>query len=439
MRDPDPSAPGAGRSPSAGGAAGRPGAPSPGATRVDRCRSCGAPGPRPFLDLGATPVANALLDPSDLDRPEPRFPLAVGMCESCSLVQLTHVLPADVIFGSSYPYFSSYSDHLVGHAREHIERLVSDRGLRPDSLVVEVASNDGYLLQHAVRAGIPVLGIEPTPGPAAAARERGIPTIEAFFGEDLAATLRAEGRRADVIVANNVMAHVPDLNGFVAGFRTLIADDGLITIENPWVRDLVEHSEFDTIYHEHVCYLSCASVGALMDRHDLHLNDVEYFPDLHGGTLRWYVSPVAEPTARLEGYLAEERARGMTSFGFYADFGSRVRETVEALVAQLASLKRAGKSIAAYGAAAKGATLLNVAGIDHTTIDFVVDLNDHKQGKLMPGARLPILAPSALLERRPDYVLILAWNFEAEILAQQQAYRDLGGRFIIPIPSPRIV
>jgi SAM-dependent methyltransferase len=435
MRDPLPSTPGADDTPATGGTA----APPLEASRVDRCRSCGAPGPRPFLDLGATPVANALLDPADLGRPEPRFPLAVGMCEACSLVQLTHVLPADVIFSASYPYYSSYSDHLVRHAREHVERLVADRGLGPDSLIVEVASNDGYLLQHAAAAGVPVLGIEPTPGPAAAARERGIPTIEAFFGEDLAARLRAEGRRADVIVANNVMAHVPDLNGFVAGFRTLIADDGVITIENPWVRDLVQHSEFDTIYHEHVCYLSCAAVGALMRRHDLHLNDVEYFPDLHGGTLRWYVSPVAAPTARLEDYLAEERALGMTSFGFYADFGSRVRETVAALVDQLATLKRAGASIAAYGAAAKGATLLNVAGIDHTTLDFVVDLNDHKQGKLMPGARLPILAPSALLERRPDYVLILAWNFEAEILTQQQAYRDLGGRFIIPIPTPRIV
>ena len=416
--------------------------PVPGAavSSVDgRCRSCGAPGPRPFLDLGLTPVANELLDPAAPPGPEPRYPLEVGMCEACSLVQLTRVLPADVIFGSAYPYFSSYSDYLVEHAREHVEGLVRSRGLGPDSLVVEVASNDGYLLQHAAAAGIPVLGIEPTPGPASAARARGIPTIEAFFGQDLAASLRAEGRRADVIVANNVMAHVPDLNGFVAGFRTLVADDGLITIENPWVRDLIQRAEFDTIYHEHVCYLSCTAVDALMRRHDLHLNDVEYFPDLHGGTLRWHVSPVAAPTERLAGFLAEERERGMAGYGFYADFAVQVRRIVDTLVATLRRLKAEGASIAAYGAAAKGATLLNVAGIDHTTLDFVVDLNDHKQGKLMPGARLPILPPSALLERRPDYVLILAWNFEREIVAQQRAYRELGGRFIVPIPELRVI
>lgn len=409
------------------------------ATPAVACRSCGAPGPRVFLDLGETPVANALLDPDDPGASEQRFPLQVGMCEDCSLVQLMYVLPAEAIFGPSYPYFSSYSAHLVEHAREHVGRLIADRNLGPDSLWVGVGSNDGYLLQHAVAAGVPVLGIEPTPGPAAAARARGVPTIEAFFGQDLAATLRAEGRRADVITANNVMAHVPDLNSFVAGFRTLIADDGLITIENPWVRDLVQRSEFDTIYHEHVCYLSCTAVDEIMRRHDLHLNDAEYFPDLHGGTLRWYVSPVKAPTARLGKYLAEERSLGMTSFGFYADFGAQVHDTVRALVDQLRALKADGASIAAYGAAAKGATLLNVAGIDHTIIDFVVDLNDHKQGQLMPGARIPILPPSALLERRPDYVLILAWNFEAEILAQQQAYRDLGGRFIVPIPTVRIV
>ncbi|HET7026189.1 MAG TPA: class I SAM-dependent methyltransferase [Candidatus Limnocylindrales bacterium] len=409
------------------------------AIRIERCRSCGAPNPRPFLDLGVTPVANALLDEADLGAPEPRFPLEVAMCESCTLVQLTHVLPADRIFDAAYPYFSSYSDVVVAHAKEHVEGLISSGRLGSDSLIVEVASNDGYLLKHAAEAGIGVLGIEPTPGPAAASRALGIPTVEAFFGEDLARTLCEEGKRADVIVANNVMAHVPDLNSFVAGFRTLVADDGVITVENPWVRDLVQRSEFDTIYHEHVCYLSCTAVDNLMRRHSLSLNDVEYFPDLHGGTLRWWISPIAARTARLERYLAEERAIGMTSFAFYAELGAKVRRAVDALKGLLASLKAEGASIAAYAAAAKGATLLNYAGIDRSTIDFVVDRNVHKQGKYMPGARLPILDPVALVERRPDYVLILAWNFEAEIVAQQQAYRDLGGRFIIPIPEPRIV
>ena len=234
----------------------------PDAQFVERCRSCGGSAPRPFLSLGETPVANSLLSEDMLPAPEPRYPLEVGFCSRCSLVQLTHALPAEVIFNPDYPYFSSFSDALCRHAREHSLNLVATRALDERSLVVEVASNDGYLLRNFVEAGVPALGIEPTPGPAAAAREVGVETLETFFTADLAEQLRAEGRRADVIVANNVMAHVPDLNGFVAGFRTLIADDGLITIENPYVRDLIERREFDTIYHEHFCYFSCTAVVA---------------------------------------------------------------------------------------------------------------------------------------------------------------------------------
>ena len=249
------------------------------ATRVRSCRSCGMEPPRPFLSLGATPIANALLPADDRSTDEPRFPLEVGFCPSCTLVQLTHELPADAIFNDAYPYFSSFSDALCEHAREHVLGLIDTRHLGSSSLIVEVASNDGYLLRNAVAAGIPVLGIEPTAGPAAAARAIGIPTRQIFFTTESARALRAEGVRADVIVANNVMAHVPDLNGFVEGFRTIIADDGLITIENPYVRDLVDHTEFDTIYHEHYCYFSCTAVDRLMRRHGLFLNDVEYFPD----------------------------------------------------------------------------------------------------------------------------------------------------------------
>ena len=363
----------------------------------------------------------------------------MGFCPTCSLVQLTHALPAAAIFDADYPYFSSFSDALCRHAREHALNLVATRGLDERSLVVEVASNDGYLLRNFVEAGVRAFGIEPTPGPAAAAREIGVETLEAFFTADLAAQLRAEGRRADVIVANNVMAHVPDLNGFVAGFRTLIADDGLITIENPYVRDLIERREFDTIYHEHFCYFSCTAVSRLMRRHDLFVNDVEYFPDLHGGTLRWHVSPVEAPSERIVRYLADEEARGLADFAYYADFGTRVRSITDELIVLLAGLKAEGASIAAYGAAAKGATLLNSAGIDHRTIDFVVDRNTHKQGHWMPGARLPILDPSAILDRMPDYVLVLAWNFLDEILRQQEEYRRRGGRFIVPIPRPEIL
>ena len=409
------------------------------AIRVVACRSCGAPGPRPFLSLGVTPIANALLSEADLGRDEPRFPLEVGFCEACTLVQLTHALPAEAIFDDAYPYFSSFSELVVSHAREHVEGLVASGRLGPGKRLVEVASNDGYLLRQAMEHGVEVFGIEPTPGPAAAAIAAGVPTRQAFFGDGYARELRAEIGPADVIVANNVMAHVPDLNGFVAGFRELVADDGLITIENPWIGDLMEHAEFDTIYHEHYCYFSCTAVDALMRRHDLSLNDIEYFPELHGGTLRWHVGPVRAPTERALGYLADERATGLTSFDAYERFGERVESIVADLRALLARLRGEGATIAAYGAAAKGATLLNRAGIGADMLDYVVDRNTHKQGHWMPGARLPIVAPEALMERPPDYLLLLAWNFAPEIMRQQADYAARGGRFIVPIPTPTIV
>ncbi len=405
---------------------------------VTVCRSCGTPGLKPFLSLGETPVANALLTEADLARIEPRFPLQVGFCVSCTLVQLTYALPVDAIFDDAYPYFSSFSEDLLVHSREHVEGLIASGRLGPDKLLVEVASNDGYLLRHAKERGIPVLGIEPTAGPAAAAREIGIPTLQTFFGTGMAAELRTEYGPADVIVANNVMAHVPDLNGFVEGFRELIADDGLITVENPYVRDLVDHNEFDTIYHEHWCYFSCHAVDALMRRHGLFLNDVEYFPKLHGGTLRWHISPLEAPTARALVYLAEERERGLTALPAYVTFANRVAAIAEDLRQLLARLRAEGSSIAAYGATAKGATLLNYAGITHETIDFVADKNPHKQGFWTPGARLPIVDPAVLLELQPDYLLLLAWNFADEIIRQQATYAERGGQFILPIPTPTI-
>jgi hypothetical protein len=407
--------------------------------RVEACRSCGSPALRPFLSLGRVPIANALLTAADLAREEPRYPLEVGFCESCTLVQLLFTLPADAIFDESYPYFSSFSDDLLAHAKAHVEGLLAAGRLGPDRLLVEVASNDGYLLRHAVERGVPVLGIEPTPGPAAAARALGIPTLQSFFGRGMAAGLRREHGPADVIVANNVMAHVPDLNGFVAGFRELIADDGLITIENPYLRDLIDHAEFDTIYHEHWCYFSCTAVDALMRRHGLYLNDVEYFQRLHGGTLRWHVSPVEARTPRALAYLDEERQRGLTAFGAYERFGERVAGIAHELRMMLARLRAEGATIAAYGATAKGSTLVNYVGIDQRTLAFVADRNPHKQGTWTPGARVPIVPAEALLQRQPDYVLLLAWNFADEIFRQQAEYRRRGGRFIVPIPSPVIV
>ncbi len=284
-------------------------APTPGdAVPVTACRSCGRGDLREVLSLGSTPIANALVDPARRSRRDPVFPLVVVLCTACALVQLGYALPAERIFDEEYPYYSSFSDALCAHAAAHVDQLVSERSLGPSSLVVEVASNDGYLLRNVVAAGVRALGIDPSPGPAAAAEEVGVPTIVGFFGVEQAQAMRDAHGPADVIVANNVMAHVPDLDDFVGGFAALLADDGVLTVENPYVRDLVEHVEFDTIYHEHYCYFSCSSVDALMARHGLHLNDVEYFPGLHGGTLRWYIGRRPDRSRRCQQQLDAERA-----------------------------------------------------------------------------------------------------------------------------------
>ena len=406
---------------------------------VDSCRSCAGPLPDAFLDLGETPVANRLL-PS-VDAADSLYPLCVAHCPSCSLVQLKYELPAEAIFGSNYPYFSSFSDAFVEHARQHADRLITDRALDGSSLVVELASNDGYLLKRFVERGIPVLGIEPSAGPAAAARELGVTTLEEFFTARLAEKLAASGQRADVIIANNVMAHVPDLNGFVAGMRTLLKDDGVITVENPSLRQLIAEAEFDTVYHEHYCYFSTTAVSALFERHGLELSRVDEF-SLHGGSLRWWAAPSgATPGAEasVEAALASEAEAGVTDPAYYAGFGDAVVRIQRSLVALLNELTSQGKRIAAYGAAAKGATLLNSSGIGSDLVDFVVDRNVHKQGMWMPGARLPILPVEELLAQQPDYVLLLAWNFAAEIRRQQGSYEAAGGKFILPVPQPVVV
>lgn len=405
---------------------------------VATCRSCKRPGLRAFLSLGKTPLANGLISPERLEAEEPSFPLDVGFCPHCSLVQILEEVPADAIFNEDYPYYSSFSDDLLRHSREHVHRLVAQRQLGSESLVVEIASNDGYLLTNVVEAGVKALGIEPTPGPAAAARAAGVPTIEEFFGLDLAQRLTQSGVRADVIVANNVMAHVPELNDFVAGMALLLADDGVITVENPWVRELVDRLAFDTVYHEHFCYFSCTAVDVLVRRHGLFLNHIEYFPDLHAGTLRWHLGKADIPSPAVAEFLAAERDSGLTSFDYYRGFAQRVDTAREELVSFLGGLKEQGATIAAYGAAAKGATLLNYVGLDTSVLDFVVDRNPHKQGRYMSGARLPILPTEALVERAPDYTLILAWNFATEIAEQQSEYTELGGRFVVPLPAPRL-
>jgi SAM-dependent methyltransferase len=403
------------------------------------CRSCGQPGLEVFLSLGETPLADALLDDRTITENEPRFPLDVAFCPECSLVQILEEVPPEQLFVDNYLYFSSFSDVLTGHAKTHAEALIERRGLGGDSLVVELASNDGYLLRNFVERGIPVLGIDPAPDQADAAEAIGVPTLREFFGVELAERLRAEGKSADVIIANNVMAHVPDLNGFVKGMQILLSDDGIATIENPYVRDLIDHCEFDTIYHEHHCYFSCSAVDALMRRNGLFLNDIEYFPDLHGGTLRWTVGPKDEPTETVRRYLADERDAGLTSRGYYDGFRQRVEQLRTDLLAMLTDLKAQGSTIAAYGAAAKGATMVNFVGIGTDLVDYVVDRNTHKQDRFMPGMHLPIRDPGVLVTEQPDYLLLLAWNFADEIMSQQADYRRNGGRFIVPVPSPTIV
>jgi SAM-dependent methyltransferase len=404
-----------------------------------RCRSCGHTDLSVFLSLGETPLADALLDDETLRAPEPRFPLDVAFCPECTLVQILEEVPPEQLFVDNYLYFSSFSPALNAHAKAHADGLVDRRGLGPDSLVVELASNDGYLLRNFVDRGVPVLGIDPAPDQAEAAERIGVPTLREFFGVELAERLRSQGRAADVIIANNVMAHVPDLNGFVAGMAVLLADDGVVTIENPYVRDLIDHVEFDTIYHEHHCYFSCTAVDHLMRRHGLHLNDVDYFPDLHGGTLRWTVGRRDEPSEAVRRYLDEERSSGLDAIGYYEDFGFRVERLRDDLLTLLRGKRAEGASIAAYGAAAKGSTMVNYVGIGTDLVGYVVDRNTYKQGRYMPGVHLPIRDPAVLLEDQPDYLLLLAWNFAAEIMEQQAEYRRRGGRFIVPVPTPAIV
>lgn len=404
------------------------------------CRACGGVRNRRVLSLGNLPLANGLLDAVQLAAlEEPTYPLELVFCESCSLAQITETVPPPELF-REYVYFSSFSDAAVEHARALVERIIHERSLDSWSLAAEIASNDGYLLQHYVCRGILVLGIEPALNVGAIAERRGVRTVPEFFGTTLARRLVSEGLQADVIHANNVLAHVPDLADFVEGIRVLLKRGGLAVIEVPYVRDMVDRLEFDTIYHEHLSYFSLTALDRVFRDQRLLITDVERLA-IHGGSLRLFVSheEVRIRNERVARLLSEELRLGLVDGRTYSDFGERVQRLRDQLRAFLAELRQSGKRLAGYGASAKGATLLNYCGLGRETLDFIADRSTRKQGLFTPGSHLPIVDPEQLIAEQPDYVLLLTWNFADEILAQQTEYRRRGGRFIIPVPSPRVM
>ena len=403
------------------------------------CLGCAAALGDPFLDLGSQPFANALLRPEDATRPEPRFPLAVTYCARCHLVQLTETAPPEALFGE-YLYFSSYSDHFLAHARAMAEALVTRFALGSRHRVLEIASNDGYLLQFLQARGVPVLGVEPARNVAEVAKARGIPTLARFFGPDAVEEITRDFGPADVIIGNNVLAHVPGINAFLQAVAACLAPRGAGVFEFPYVGDLLARTAFDTIYHEHVFYYSLSAVAGLAARAGLEVFDVER-QSIHGGSLRVFLQhagarPVEPPVARLHG---EEMTAGLTSATKYAGFSRDVERLRHDLVVLLRRLRSEGKRLAAYGAPAKGTVLLNACGIGTDLLDFTVDRSPHKQGRLVPGVRLPIRAPEDLLKEMPDFTLLLPWNLAEEIVAQQAAYVRKGGAFIVPVPTPRVI
>lgn len=401
------------------------------------CLACDAVLPPPFLDLGNTPLANAYLDTADAV--DAIYPLAVSYCSKCHLVQINDIVPPERMF-SDYPYFSSFSDSFLEHAKKMCEDLTERFRLGPDSRVLEVASNDGYLLQYFTTKGIPVLGVEPATNIAKAARERGIDTINEFFGPPIVKDVKAKFGAVDLLIGNNVLAHVPDVNGFLRAAADCLKPSGIAVFEVPHLQDLLAKTEFDTIYHEHVFYFSLHALANLAQRAGLELFDASK-QAVHGGTLRVFLRHPASggPRSELSVLLKEETVAGLTEQNTYKAFQQRVERVKVGMLHLLAGIKGEGKSICAYGAPAKGNTLLNYCRIGKDVIDFTVDRSPHKQDRFLPGTGIPIYAPEEISRRKPDYVIILPWNIKDEILHQMSHIRSWGGKFIVPIPTPQVL
>lgn len=405
------------------------------------CRFCKNPLTHEFADLVNSPPSNSYLRAEQLNAPETFFPLRVFVCEKCFLVQIDEYKKADEIFDENYAYFSSFSTSWLAHSKKYVEMMTERFGFGEDSQVIEIASNDGYLLQYFKEKNIKVLGIEPTLSTAQAARDKGIESWTEFFGVKLAEKLKAENRQADLLLGNNVLAHVPDLNDFVGGLKIALKENGVVTMEFPHVLQLVENNQFDTIYHEHFSYLSLYTVKEIFAAHGLEVFDVEEIPT-HGGSLRIFAkhaeNETHEKTENVANLLEKEKQFGLTDIKYYLDFQPKVEKVKLDLLAFLIEQKRAGKRVAAYGAAAKGNTLLNFCGVKKDLIDFVVDASPHKQGMFMPASHIPIVDESFIKREKPDFVIILPWNIKEEIFEQLKYIRDWDGKFAVAVPRLKI-